>query len=167
MMPRLVRHPWPLAALGIALAAGYHAARAYGAAHAITPTPAAADAPTRLLRPLATRNDSLSIWDAIDLDPFREDRAGAATRYRLPGDTTVTEHEVDAEVPVLTLLGTIMLSDGSGLALCQSGDEPSRLVRPGQSIAGMTLQRVDQAKATFAAADGRLTTLTVSKGGTP
>jgi hypothetical protein len=116
---------------------------------------------------VASAGDSLSIWEAVELDPFREDRAPAPARYRLPGVGADTEAVVDEEEPLLILVGTVMSSDGSGFALCQSGDEPPRLVRPGQRIGGLTLQRVYQARATFASADGRVSTLSVSKGGAP
>jgi hypothetical protein len=67
---------------------------------------------------------------------------------------------------IVILLGTVMRHDGSGFALCQTGDEPSRLVLPGQRIGGLTLRRVEQAKAMFETAEGVAVTLTVSRGGT-
>jgi len=166
-MPLLVRHSWSWAALAAFLIAGYHTTRVFASAQSITATLPAPEGEAATLRRLATASDSLSIWDAVELDPFRDDRTAAASRYRLPGAVADTERVVDEEVPVVTLLGTVVSSDGSGFALCQSGDEPPKLVRPGQSIGGLTLQRVDQAKATFVAADGRLTTLTVSRGEAP
>lgn len=167
MMPRLVRHPWSWAALVVFLVAGYHVSRVLAATQTVTATLPALASTAVALRPLTITGDSLSIWDAIELDPFREDRAAATTRYRLPGTAADTDRVAEDEAPVLTLLGTIMHSDGSGLALYQNGNDPPRLIRPGESIGGLTLQRVEQARATFADARGRVTTLTVSKGGAP
>ena len=67
----------------------------------------------------------------------------------------------------VVLLGTVMSTDGTGFALCQLGTEPAKLLRPGQSIGGLTLRRVEQARATFASADGQVSTLVVPRGGAP
>jgi hypothetical protein len=111
---------------------------------------------------------TVDIWEAVDVDPFREDRAPGIVRYRLPGAPADSEEVRNFELsPAVTLLGTVVSADGTGFALCQSGDEPPRLLRPGQTIGGLTLQRVEQAKATFAAVDGRLSTLIVPPSGPP
>jgi hypothetical protein len=119
------------------------------------------------LHPLVSDSDSSDIWEAIEADPFRPDRTSATARYRLPGTVPDSEHLAEQHAPAVTLLGTVMSTDGSGFALCQTGDEPARLIRPGQSIGGLKLQRVEQAKALFKGADGRSVTLTVPQGGPP
>lgn len=115
--------------------------------------------PTLRLRPA----DSLPISNAIEVDPFREDRTPPAARYRIATSSLDSAGTVVEEAPRVTLLGTVVAADGGSFALCQSGDDAPRLVRLGQSIGGLLLQRVGQAQATFTMADGRLTTLTVAK----
>jgi hypothetical protein len=105
--------------------------------------------------------------DAIELDPFREDRTAALSRYRPPGADEEADSTTAEVVERVTLVGTVLSLDGASFALCQEGDQAPRLVRPGQQIGGLLLKSVEQAKAVFLGGDGRLVTLSVPKAGPP
>jgi hypothetical protein len=167
MKPLLVRHAGLAAAFVGGLAAAFYAGRAFIEARTTVTTRPASQTRIALRELGAASGDSLPIWDAVELDPFRKERAPAPVSYRLQSTNGDTATAVKPEIPVVVLLGTVTLSDGSGFALCQSGDESPRIVRLGQSIGGFTLLSVGQAKAIFAAADGQKSTMLVSKGGTP
>lgn len=165
-MSQVVRHSGFLVAAVACVAAGYDAAHTLTKSLSVSSTTMAPREGVVAFSESEVPSDTLSIWEAVDLDPFRKDRSAGEVRYRLPGTKVDTGPVAVVETPtIVLLLGTVMLSDGSGIALCQHGNEPPALIRPGQRIGGLTLKRVDQAKATFVSADGRESTLSVSKGG--
>jgi len=166
-MRRPVWRTSTLAALLVCLTAGVYTAITLAAASNVSVIAPQPQNTTVALRAPSVPDESVAIWDVVDSDPFREDRS-AAGRYRLPG-TGTDSVKVEPSEPALAvvLLGTVMSTDGTGFALCQLGADAPKLLRPGQSIGGLTLRRVEQAKATFAASDGQLSTLVVPKGGAP
>ena len=163
----LVRHPGVVIATLACVAMGYNASRVFSKALAISPTPMGPKGELAVHGHAEPAIDTLDVWEAVDLDPFRKDRTAAEVRYRLPRAKADSAEKVADEPAAVTLLGTVMQTDGSGIALCQLGNEPPVMIRPGQRIGGLTLKRVDQAMATFVSPHGQQTTLSVSKGGSP
>ncbi|MGH7629405.1 MAG: hypothetical protein ACREOF_08435, partial [Gemmatimonadales bacterium] len=56
----------------------------------------------------------------------------------------------------LKLIGTAVMGAGKSFAMCQSGAEPPRVVRVGESFAGYTLSAIDRGRAVFHDPRGRV-----------
>lgn len=102
---------------------------------------------------------------AVDKDPFRAERRPPTERFRLPGeDAAPPERGTDARA--MTLIGTAVLPEGRGFAMCQLPGEQPRLVRIGESIGTFTLTAVAPGRATFRATGGGSLEVRVPKAGT-
>lgn len=104
---------------------------------------------------------------AVARDPFRPERRPSDTRFRMPGDAVAGEKpsppsEQDA---ALKLIGTAVMGAGKGFAMCQSGAQPPRVVRIGESFAGYTLSAIDRGRAVFRDPRGRVLELKAPKVG--
>jgi len=105
---------------------------------------------------------------AVDRDPFHPERRRPAVRFRLPGEALPADSAAaaaGATGPFL-LIGTAVLSEGGGFAMCQWGSEPAKLVRVGERVGNLTLELVARGRATFVDAAGRRTEVRVPKAGT-
>lgn len=71
----------------------------------------------------------------------------------MPG--TDDQEPASRGLPVaLRLLGTVVSPGGEGFAMCQLGQEPPKLVRPGARIGALTLRSVAQGRALFLSPEG-------------
>lgn len=103
---------------------------------------------------------------AVARDPFRVDRRPPATRFRMPGEPAPGRLEPPhADSGELKLIGTAVLGNGGGFAMCQAGAATPRVVRLGESLAGYKLSSVDRGRAVFRDGAGKLLELRVPKGG--
>jgi hypothetical protein len=105
---------------------------------------------------------------AVSHDPFHPERRRPAVRFRLPGESLAADGAVPASAAdnSFLLIGTAVMSDGGGFAMCQWGTEPPKLVRVGERVGTLTLKVVARGRATFADAGGRLMEIRVPKAGT-
>ncbi|HEV8356840.1 MAG TPA: hypothetical protein VGQ17_08770 [Gemmatimonadales bacterium] len=104
---------------------------------------------------------------AISADPFRPDRRPAPVAFRMPGEPAGPgDSERASQPPPITLIGTAVQPDGGGFAMCQLGNDPPRLVRLGERLAGYTLRAVGQGRATFRSETGQALEVRVPKTGT-
>jgi hypothetical protein len=122
-------------------------------------TPAASDA--QILR-------------AVSRDPFRPDRRRPPGRYRMPGaepvidDTPTFDYTFTppaAAVPRLTLTGTVVLANGTGLAAVAGPGGESRLMRAGDEMDGFRVVRVTNGSVTLS--NGDTTLVLKTQGGAP
>lgn len=114
------------------------------------------------------RRDSLPVQviaRAVSRDLFRADRRPPATRFRMPGEDAPGVEKPSAESGELKLIGTAVLGNGGGFAMCQAGVAAPRVVRVGESLAGYTLSAVDRGRAVFRDGGGKRLELRVSKSG--
>ena len=104
---------------------------------------------------------------AVDQDPFHVERRRPAVRFRLPGEALAQDSvpAAAAGTPFL-LIGTAVLAEGRGFAMCQWGSEPPRLVRVGERVGDLTLRVVARGRATFTDGNGRRMEVRVPKAGT-
>lgn len=109
---------------------------------------------------------STRLASAVKKDPFRAERRPPTERFRLPGEPLAATASRDSVVSPFQLVGTAVMTEGKGFAMCQLGDSVPRLVRIGERVGGLTLEWVAQGRAVFAGADGRRTELRVPKAGT-
>lgn len=149
--------------LGVVLAA---AARFAARVEPPAPAPAsvvAADLPEPA-RPVSAVPDGPS--EAVAADPFRPDRRPAPTPFRMPGEALASER-ADDQPPSqpIVLIGTAVLPDDRGFAMCQVGGEPPRLIRIGESMSGYTLRAVAQGRATFRTRTGQQLDVRVARTG--
>ncbi len=96
------------------------------------------------------------VFAAVALNPFRAERTRPAVRYQLPGDR-VPERRAAAvrrqRLPIISLLGIAVLSDGEALAALQVRGRPPRILRVGETIEGLQLVGVDSVAATLTGSD--------------
>ncbi len=105
---------------------------------------------------------------AIDEDPFHPERRRPATRFRFPGEALSagdSAHGVSM-APSFILIGTAVLPEGRGFAMCQWAGDAPKLVRIGEHIGDLTLHSVAQGKAVFFTAAGKRLEVQVPKAGT-
>jgi hypothetical protein len=169
-----VSSPSPLVparlALVALLAAGLLAARSLR--HALEIEPPASFEPARPdLVPVPAPGPGTSaalLTAAVGHDPFHPERRKPALRFRLPGEGLPTDSAATAPAPggPFLLVGTAVMSQGGGFAMCQWGSEPPKLVRVGERIGTMTLKGVARGQATFVDATGRTVEVRVPKAGT-
>jgi hypothetical protein len=158
----------PRAAIAVLLLSAALAAWEAYDAFVIAPMPRKERSPSRNVavpRPTAG-SSSARLANAVQAAPFRPQRKAPTQRFRLPGDSAVALKEPSLEPGAdFRLIGTAIMAEGRGFAMCQLGAEPPRLVRIGDRIGEMTLRRVGQGRATFADAAGRRIELQVPKAG--
>jgi len=158
---------------GLAASALLCAAAALGARR-VEPLPAAV-APARgaAMPRVAARRAAASdaqILAAVARDPFRPDRRRPPGRYRLPGDPPPPEaqpapYAAVAAPPELTLLGTVVLANGRGLAALAGQGGESRVVRVGEEMDGFRVVRVGNGTASLS--NGDTTLVLKTQGGAP
>jgi hypothetical protein len=168
-----LRRAWTSrASLSAACVAAALSALAAALVRAVTlePVPEASRLPAAPLAGVDVhRRDSLPVQviaRAVARDPFRADRRAPATRFRMPGEPAPGRLEQPlAGSGELKLIGTAVLENGGGFAMCQAGAATPRVVRVGESLAGYTLSSVDRGRAVFRDGGGKLLELRVPKGG--
>ena len=158
---------WLRVATGASLVAGGVCAASLWLATRPTPRPD----PERV--PAATPNLNLAshrpptpdseIAVAVDHDPFAPDRHRPATRYQLPEEIAAANAVPSVPATGLPhLLGTVVSPGGqSGFAMCQVGTESPRVVRIGDVVSGLKLERVSQGAASFLSPTGSRIELSV------
>jgi hypothetical protein len=106
---------------------------------------------------------------ATAADPFRPDRTRPPERFRLPGERLIVATEADRPANMareLSLIGTVVLPGGGGVAMSRVGGDAPRLVRVGDRIGGYTLRSVHQGRAVFVTERGEEREIHVPKPGT-
>jgi hypothetical protein len=103
---------------------------------------------------------------AVDRNPFHPERRRPAERFRLPGEG-VSAGPPSEGVPAqaLMLIGTAVLPEGRGFAMCRWGSDAPKLVRIGERIGDVTLQEVNQGRAVFRSATGERLEVKVRRAG--
>lgn len=124
------------------------------AAHTGRPPYVLADtAPT----PAATVQSEAIVMIAVELDPFRPDRAPplpGADLFAATGalqDTTMQDSATGMEIPLL--YGTSTGGSARSSALIAAGAVSPRVVHAGDSIAGFRVQRIGRAEAVLVSED--------------
>jgi hypothetical protein len=104
---------------------------------------------------------------ALDHDPFHPERRRPAERFRLPGEALAASAGSDSVAPpAITLIGTAVLPEGRGFAMCRWGAEPPKLVRIGERVGDLTLRQVERGRALFLTTSGKRLEVRVPKAGT-
>jgi hypothetical protein len=104
---------------------------------------------------------------AVAKDPFHVARRRPGVRFRLPGEALPDGVPATAEAGgQVQLIGTAVLPQGHGFAMCKWGAEPARLVRVGERVGDLTLRFVGRGRATFVNREGRSMEVRVPKAGT-
>ena len=101
---------------------------------------------------------------ALQANPFRPGRSPAPAGFRMPSDPTVAGPGIRA-TDALVLIGTVVLPEDRGFALCRLVTEAPRMVRLGERVGDFTLKAVAQGRATFVSVAGASVDLRVAKGG--
>lgn len=97
-------------------------------------------------------------------DPFSPVRSAPEVPYRIGGVIGVAGI-VQPQRATVRLLGTIVRASGRSFAMCQVVGEPAKVVYPGQSIGGLTLESVSQGSAVFTDETGARVSMRVSRTG--
>ena len=97
----------------------------------------------------------------IQADPFRADRRSS----ELSDWQSEPVDSVDVPASPVVLLGTVILSDSRGFAMCRDASGITRLVRIGETFAGLTLRSLEQGLATFHSSSGDPVVVRVAKAG--
>jgi hypothetical protein len=122
----------------------------------------AANGPARHPQPRSNLTEAALIL-AADADPFRADRARAATD---PAADTDAATSADRIASMVKLIGTVVLPHAPGLAMIRVGDEAARVVRVGTEVGSLRLLRVAPGLATLATLEGTEFTVRVVRGTT-
>ena len=164
------------AALAALAASMLLCALALAGARRVAALPEAADPrPPAPMPAVAARAEAASdaqILSAVARDPFRPDRRRPPGRYRPPGEAPAPEAQASydftpppAPLPALSLVGTVVLADGRGLAALAGQGGESRIVRVGEEMDGFRVVRVTSGTATLS--NGDTTIVLRTHGGTP
>ena len=129
---------------------------------------AASGSDTVVIPPRRSIPATEQVLTAIEKDPFRADRHRAATAFRLQGEPGAS-HGRALATPVVPaavrVIGTAVLPQGGGFAICQrSGGSPT-LVRLGGTLGDLTLKAVEPGAATFLTAAGATLVVRVAQSG--
>lgn len=114
------------------------------------------------------RATGAAVRAAVRRDPFRPDRTAPPERYRLPEERTSDGRPAapQASARALHLVGTALLADGRTLAAFRLGSgSPPRVVRPGATIQGFKLIRVEKGRAVLSGPDSAVVLTVSSPGG--
>ena len=104
---------------------------------------------------------------ALNKDPFHQERRNPLERFRLPGESLPGPAAApDATGSSFQLIGTAVMPEGRGFAMCQWGADPPKLVRIGERVGTLTLKTLTQGRAVFVDAGGRTMEVRVPKVGT-
>ena len=147
---------WLRLALAAAVAAAAFAATSVAAAIRLDEPPGRADAISLGdIQAVGGRPaPRVNITAAVEADPFSPSRQRPLEPYRLPGE--LVEAPTPSRTQQLKVLGTVVVTNGPGFAMCQLGSDPPVIVRVGGQIGGYTLKRVTRGKATFSSATGEI-----------
>jgi hypothetical protein len=106
---------------------------------------------------------------AVEKDPFRADRRRPATAFRLQTESGATHaRAVPAAAVTATavrVIGTAVLPQGGGFAICQRTGGSPTLVRLGGTLGDLTLKAVEPGAATFLTAAGATLVVRVAQSG--
>jgi type II secretory pathway component PulM len=92
----------------------------------------------------------------VDHDPFTDSRVRPATRFTMPGDTAGMARQAPVSVPApVKLVGTVVLANRRGFAICQTDGSPPQMVHLGEHVNNLTLTGLIQGEATFTDDNGR------------
>lgn len=155
------------AALAATVASALLCLSAWSGARRIAPLPESGDpVPAAAMPDVAARPPAASdaqILRAVARDPFRADRRRPPGRYRMPGEPPPPEPQAPAYeyaatpvLPAFSLLGTVVLGDGRGMAAMGGQGGESRIVRVGEEIEGFRMLRVGNGTATLSNGDTTL-----------
>jgi hypothetical protein len=97
-------------------------------------------------------------------DPFSPVRSAPEVPYRIGATAAVTD-VVRPQRATVRLLGTVVRASGRSFAMCQVAGEAAKVVYPGQSIGGLTLESVAQGSAVFTDETGARVSMRVSRTG--
>lgn len=163
------------AALAVLAASALLLGSAVYGARRIAPAPEAGEARALAQMPdVAARAPAseTQILRAVARDPFRPDRRRPPGRYRMPGTepppsapSTDFGYSPPVAAPVFTLLGTVVLGDGRGMAALAGLGGESRIVRVGEEMDGFRVVRVGNGTATLT--NGDTTLVLETQGGAP
>jgi hypothetical protein len=84
--------------------------------------------------------------EVLDADPFQPDRQRPPSRYRLPGDVDPPPPPPPPPPPAIPdfrVAGTAVTADG-GVAMMRVGDGVTRVLAPGDFLAGYQLHRIHE-----------------------
>lgn len=136
-----------------------------------SPDPRAAPSMPEVAARPAGASDA-QILSAVARDPFRPDRRRPPGRYRLPGEAPPAEPQPSYDYtppppppPALSLVGTVVLADGRGLAALAGQGGESRVLRVGEEMDGFRVVRVTSGTATLS--NGDTTIVLRTEGGEP
>jgi len=156
-----------LGAGGAALAAGAALWRAFALEPLPAPRPPAATLDRAVTAPGAVYTAE-RVLAAVEKDPFHPERRRPALRFRFPAEA-VASHRHAAQGPDLSaavrVIGTAVLADGGGFAICQRSGGSPRLVRLGGMLGDLTLKAVEPGQATFVTPGGATLVVRVLKPG--
>lgn len=99
--------------------------------------------------PRIGRDTTAQADDTLPDDPFDPDRGGVVTQAGEVAPAAPVAAPVAAPEQVVALVGTVVRPDGGGIAVCQVGNQPPRVLRVGERIGGLTLLEVGQGRAAF------------------
>lgn len=99
--------------------------------------------------PRIGRDTTAQADDTLPDDPFDPDRGGVVTQAGEVAPAASVAAPVAAPEQVVALVGTVVRPDGGGIAVCQVGNQPPRVLRVGERIGGLTLLEVGQGRAAF------------------
>jgi hypothetical protein len=103
---------------------------------------------------------------AVGKDPFHPERRRPTLRFRFPGEGAPASATTDAPSSgSLKLIGTAIMPEGKGFAMCQVGAEPPKLVRIGERVGQLTLKGIEPGRAVFLTAAGKRYEVQVPKAG--
>jgi hypothetical protein len=104
---------------------------------------------------------------ALSKDPFHLERRKPRERFRLPGESLpAAAASPETTGSSFQLIGTAVMPEGRGFAMCQWGADPPKLVRIGERVGTLTLKTLAQGRAVFVDAGGRTMEVRVPKAGT-
>lgn len=167
--PRLARYGnGPVIALVAAVGAGIAGVASVWRAIEVESVNAAEVAQMDLAAALLPRPDSLLTTDVattLDLDPFHPERRRPARRFRLPGERGPRAVRRPGLPEGVQLTGTIVYQSGGGAALLQRPGFATLMIRVGERIEGLTLDRVDREQAVFKTTTGVEVVIRVPRAG--
>jgi hypothetical protein len=112
--------------------------------------------------PLATAR----LAEAVGKDPFHPERRRPSIRFRFPGEGSPASDTAKGPTPdSFKLIGTALMPEGKGFAMCQVGAEQPKLVRIGERLGDLTLKVIAPGRAVFVNPGGKRLELQVPKAG--
>lgn len=112
--------------------------------------------------------ESVRVLAAVDRDPFHPERRRPRERFRLPGErrTPPPRAPAPAALPsTMQLTGTMVYGGGGGIAMLSERGRSTRMVRVGESVGNLTLERVTADEAVFRSPNGATVVVRVTRPG--